>query len=433
MMVRLIFFLLLYSSSVIDIIASSTVTFLHSENVEVKIEDPVHPKNINYTPQFEYPTSTVFQVEESEFHFYLLRVDSLEYYFWIEGSPRNIQVDLSKSENQSSNFILVSKSDWLLGNITANSAALNKLNEIDLFYIDALDSLKDLVESDEKFSAEAIYNTIVWDSRSSKRLYNLAVEEFSYQFEEKWIHYIPACNQYWRLMYRLYYQYFHTNSFKGLNRNEIKSTIEADFNYPESRVLVFHHFFKNGLVLNELKESYKLLENNLSKREKSLAEAIIQEQAVNELARTEQIEFLFGIDLDGAMEGYFARDSSDKKSILIFWSTWDSKMATEFNLLADLKEDYKKEYTFIHICIDSYESPERTKSFIYQNRIGGFHLLPEQSNAFRKSNFRKDQKIRDFPFYVLTDNSGEVIETESVPLQISSRLESKLKHFSTKK
>ena len=97
MMVRLIFFLLLYSSSVIDIIASSTVTFLHSENVEVKIEDPVHPKNINYTPQFEYPTSTVFQVEESEFHFYLLRVDSLEYYFWIEGSPRNIQVDLSKS------------------------------------------------------------------------------------------------------------------------------------------------------------------------------------------------------------------------------------------------------------------------------------------------------------------------------------------------
>ena len=85
-------------------------------------------------------------------------------------------------------------------------------------------------------------------------------------------------------------------------------------------------------------------------------------------------------------------------------------MATEFNLLADLKEDYKREYTFIHICIDSYESPERTKSFIYRIGLGGFHLLPEQSNAFRKSNFRKDQKIRDFPFYVLTDNMGKLLK-----------------------
>ncbi len=164
-----------------------------------------------------------------------------------------------------------------------------------------------------------------------------------------------------------------------------------------------------------------------------LAEAYIQKQAIKDLSNKQKIDFLFGIDIDGAMEGYFARDSSEKKQVLIFWSTWDTNMASEFNLLLDLKESFKEHYNFIHICIDAYETPEKTKAFIYQNRVGGFHLLPEQSSAFRKSNFRKNEKIRDFPFYLLTDNYGNIIETEPVPLEISSRLENKLKYFSTKK
>ncbi len=151
------------------------------------------------------------------------------------------------------------------------------------------------------------------------------------------------------------------------------------------------------------------------------------------MSNSQKIDFIFGIDIDGAMSGYFARDSSERKNVMVFWSTWDRNMATEFNLLADLKEDFEEQYNFIHICIDAYETPEKTKSYIYQNRVGGFHLLPEQSNAFRKSSFKRDLKIRDFPFYVITDNDGKVMETESIPLEISNRLESKLKYFSTKK
>lgn len=431
-MARLIFVLLLYSWSVLGIRAS-TITFLHDENMDVKIQDVLYPRILDYAPSYQYPTSTVFHLAQSDFNFYLLSFNSQQYYLWIEDSFLNLEIDLSNPANISSNAILISKSDWYSGKLVLNNATLEKLQEINLYYANALDGLNSLAQTDNQFRAEEDYDTIVWDSRSAKRLYNLAVEKFSYQFDEEWIYYSPAYNQYWQFLYTLYYQYYHTNSFKGQTKSEIKSTIETDFNYPESKVLVFHHFFREGLTLNELKENYELLKAEFSSRENTLAKAFIQRQAVKNLSRAKEVDFLFGIDIDGAMEGYFARDSSEKKHVLVFWSTWDPNMATEFNLLADLKKKFNERYNFIHICIDAYETPDKTKSFIYQNRIGGFHLLPEQSSAFRKSNFRKDQKIRDFPFYVLTDNSGKVIETESVPLEISSRLESKLKHFSTKK
>jgi|GEM_PF-5897040 hypothetical protein len=431
-MVRLFFVLLLYSISVINIEAN-TLKFLHEENVVVKLKDPVHPDALAIAPKFKYPNATIFQLAETHFPFYLVSVKSEEYYLWMEDFSDNIEIDLSTPEKSSKNYILITKSSWLSDTLELNDPVLENLRQVDLYFTHALDSLKNLAQTNDQFRAEKNYNTIVWDGRSAKRLYNLAVEKFSYQFEENLIHYIPSYSQYWQFMYKLYYQYFHINSFKGLKKNEIESKIEADFNDPESRVLTFHYFFREGLSLNELKENYELLKGNLTFREKNLAEAFIQQQAIKDLSSNNSVDFLFGIDIDGAMEGYFARDSSRRKNILIFWSTWDSKMTTEFNLLDDLKDRFKKDYNFIHICIDAYETPEKTKSFIYQNRVGGFHLLPEQSNAFRTSNYRKALKIRDFPFYVLTDNSGKVIETESISLQISNRLENKLTQFGTKK
>lgn len=431
-MVRWIFAILLYSIPIIDIFAG-TIKFLHDKNIEVQLRDAVHPKILDYSPTFKYPTSTIYHLAESDIHFYSLKFNSTEYYLWIEDSFITIEIDLSDTEISTDDFLLISKSNWLSGKMDSKNPKLKKLNEIDFYYANALDSLHNLALTDDQYRSEQSFNTIVWDSRSAKRLYNFAVETFSEEFDEKWVHYIPEYTKYWTLMYKLYYQYYHTNSFKGLNIKEIKSKIEADFNYPQSKFLVFHHFFKLGLSLNEINKNFEMLEGDLSQREKNMAEALVQKQAIKDLSNTQKIDFLFGIDIDGAMEGYFARDSSEKKHVLVFWSTWDNNMETEFNLLTDLKEDFKKEYNFVHICIDAYETPEKTKSFIYQNRVAGFHLLPEQSNAFRKSNFRKGLKIRDFPFYVLTDNQGEVIGTESIPLEISNRLENKLKYISTKK
>ncbi len=431
-MVRFIFVFLLFSSSIIDTHAK-TITFFHDEDIEVKFQDAVHPQILDYAPKFVYPTSTIFQLAESRVHFYTVSFSEKEYYLWIEDSSTNIEIDLSNPKVNSLNVKLISKSEWYSAKVDLNNSALEELNEIDLYYANALDSLNRLTQTDDQFRAAKDYNSIVWNSRSARNLYNLAVEKFSHQVDENWINFIPAYTQYWQLMYKLYYQNYRVNSFKGLIKKEIKSTIETHFNNPESQLLVFEHFFREGLTVTELKENYEFLRSDLDLKQKDLAEAFIQRQAVKDVSRTQKIDFLFGIDIDGSMEGYFARDSSEKKHLLVFWSTWDRNMATEFNLLADLKKNFKERYNFIHICIDAYETPDKTKSFIYQNRVGGFHLLPEQSSAFRKSNFKKDQKIRDFPFYVLTDNSGKVIETESVPLEISNRLESKLKHFSTKK
>lgn len=166
--------------------------------------------------------------------------------------------------------------------------ALKKVFEIDSYYANALDSLNNLAETNEQYRYENSFSTIVWDSRSAKRLYNFAVESFSYQIDENLIHYIPESANYWQLLYKLYYQYYHTNSFKGLNKKEIKFEIETDFPYPQSKSLVFHHFFHLGLSLNDLKENYELFETTLTEREKMLAEAYIQKQAIKDLSNKQK-------------------------------------------------------------------------------------------------------------------------------------------------
>ncbi len=280
-MVRLIFVILFYSSTIIYINAS-TLTFLHDENTKLKLQDAVHPELIEYAPQFIYPTSTVFQLGETDFRFYLLNFNSKDYYLWIDDLQKDIKIDLSHQKLNTGNIVLIDKSNWHSGNVKVNNSILKKLNEIDFYYANALDSLNELAQSDALFRSDQTYNTIVWDSRSAKRLYNLAVEKYSFQVEEKWVHYLPQYNQYWQLMYKLYYQNFHINSFKGQNVYEIKSTIESDFNSPETRVLVFHHFFRDGLTLKQLKENYEFLKDDLAEREKLMAEALIQRQAVKE-------------------------------------------------------------------------------------------------------------------------------------------------------
>ncbi|MGM0579319.1 MAG: TlpA family protein disulfide reductase [Bacteroidota bacterium] len=412
---------------------ANTIEFLHDKDIEIKLMDAAYPTILEYAPAVNYPTSTIFQLGQAEIHFYLLSYKSKEYYLWVKDLSSSIEIDLSSPDINTSNILLISKSNWLSKKLNADNSELIDLQEIDLYYNQALDSLNGLAQSDAKYRAGNSFNTLVWDSRSAKRLFNFAVEHFNHQFDEKWIHSVPSYIQYWQLMYKLYYQYFHSNAFKELNNQEIKAEIESDFNYPESKTLVFHYFIRSGIALKALKGNLQFLKDNLSVKEKNIAEAAIQKQAVKVETNNQKIDFLFGIDIDGAMEGYFARDSSEKKNVLVFWSTWDSDMITEFNLLTDLKERFNEEYNYIHICMDAYETPEKTKAYIYQNRVGGFHLLPEQSSAFRKSNFRKELKIRDFPFYVLTDNQGKVMETESIPIEISNRLENKLNHFSTKK
>jgi hypothetical protein len=108
-------------------------------------------------------------------------------------------------------------------------------------------------------------------------------------------------------------------------------------------------------------------------------------------------------------------------------------MAMEFNLLEELKNTYRSDYNFIHICIDAQGTKEKAKSFIYRNLVGGYHLLPEQESAFRKSLYRKSLKIRDFPYYVITNNSGDILDSESIKLDVSNRLSNKLNSYKAKK
>jgi len=423
-----LFFLVLAFNSI-----GSSITFIHEKNTKVKLADAAYSSSLSYSPKFEYNNSTVFELPELDVHFYLVSVNSKDYYLWLNDWSHNREIDLSNPLVNTSNTLFISKNNWLNNNWNLVHPDLGKLQEVERHFSNALDSINSLIETEDQYRKESSYNSIVWDSRSAKRLYNFAIDQFSDPIDSKMLPYSPSYVQFWELMYKLYYQYFHTNAFKGLSKKEIKSRIEMDFGSPESKTLWVYHFFRNGATLSELKENFHLFHDGLSRREKVIVEAVIQAQAIKDLSKNQKIVFLFGIDIDGAMEHYFARDSSEKKNLLVFWSVWNRDISTEFNKLSELKSSYGLSYNFIHICIDAYEAPEKARSFIYQNRVGGFHLLPEQSNAFRKSNYKKELQIRDFPFYILTDTKGEVIEKEVVPLELSSRLEMKLKFFSTKK
>jgi hypothetical protein len=428
-MITRLFFATVLSSILVFSTYANTLTFIHQEHLKVSLQDAVYPHSLSYAPKFEYLTTTIFQIPAADFHFYSVTYKSEQYYLWLENSSWDLEIDLSKDNRSSEKWVLIKKNDWLSGKVNLNNAAVKKLLEIDLYYANALDSLYNLAQADDSYRDQKVFAVTVWDSRSSKRLFNLAMEQFNPQFDENWVLRSPAYTEYWQLMYKLYYQYFHKNSFKGITKQEAKLRIEEDFEFPENKVLMFHHFFRNGVVLSDLRDNYKVLNTDLSSREILLAEAAIQRQEFEDYNTNQSINFLFGIDIDGSMEAYFARDSSEKKNVLVFWSVWDQDILTEFNKLKALKSCYKDHYNFIHICIDAYESPEKSKALIYQNKVGGFHLLPEQSNAFRNSNYRKSLKIRDFPFYVLTNNKGEIMEHEAIPLEISQRLERKLMYF----
>lgn len=432
MKVRLSVSILLFLLISIDGYAAS-ITFTHGKNVKVKLQDAIYPQLLSYSPEFAYSTSTRYQLSNSDFHFYLLTLDNSRYYLWLKDTNTDFEIEVSNPELQEDNIVIVSIDQWQSGELYTANSDLKNINSIDVYYSIALDSLNTLASTDEAYSASIDYNAIVWNHRSAKRLFNFSIEYFNQQFEDGLIYFSPAYALYWQLMYKLFYQYFHSNAFKGLTKTEMKSKIKDDFQNPESRLLVFHHFFRKGLSLLELEENYQLFRKDLSNMEKKLAQSLIQKQKIKEASTNAHIDFIFGIDIDGAMDGYIARDSSQKQTVLIFWSIWNKDMATEFNLLADLKQAYESRYNFVHICIDAYETPEKAKSFIYQNRVGGYHLLLEQSNAFRKSKYKKEFKISDFPFYLIMDNEGEIIQTESIPLIISDRLEEKLKMASTKK
>ncbi|HET8859501.1 TlpA family protein disulfide reductase [Marivirga sp.] len=410
---------------------ASTITILHHVNTEVQLKDAVYPHILDIDPKFRYSESTIFEVDRSENQLYLVATNLDEYYLWMDDSTSEIVIDLRYPPPTFTGLIPIKQ--WNSQELNAKNSALLTLHKIDNYYSMAIDSLRNLAHSEARYRADTVFNTLTWDNRSAKSLFNFAMETFEMQVEKELITSLPAYVDYWHFMYKLYYQYFHVNSFKGLSKAEVKSEIEKNFNSPESELLVFHHFFRSGIPLAELKENFEFLKTSFNDREATLAESLIQKQAVNDLSKNQSIDFLFGIDVDNALKGFFARDTSKRKNVLVFWSTWNSNISTEFNLLADLKKDFKEEYNFIHICIDAYETPEKTKSFIYKNRVEGFHLLPEQSNAFRQSSYKKELKIKDFPFYVLTNSKGEVIETESIPLEISNRLRNKLKYFSTKK
>ncbi len=255
MVLRLVFVTIIGLISLKEIYAG-TLTFLHGEKTEVKLRDAVYPDLLAYAPTFQYPSATIFQLKETDFPFYSVKFNSKEYYLWVEDPSVNTNVNLENLDTSTASYALITKSNWLNGKIDSKIGLLKKVFEIDSYYANALDSLNNLAETNEQYRYENSFSTIVWDSRSAKRLYNFAVESFSYQIDENLIHYIPESANYWQLLYKLYYQYYHTNSFKGLNKKEIKFEIETDFPYPQSKSLVFHHFFHLGLSLNYLKENY---------------------------------------------------------------------------------------------------------------------------------------------------------------------------------
>ncbi|WKK85913.2 thioredoxin-like domain-containing protein [Marivirga arenosa] len=426
-----IFILLTFTVYTLSI-SANTVSFLHKSSHKVKLSDAAYPTALIIKAQFEYPESTVFNINEDKiYHFYTLNYRNQDYFLWIENLSHDIEIDLERISKQSG-YLLLLKQEWYKKDFSDQSTELNRIHTLDVYYKFAVDSLLKLANNNDDYRTDNSYGTIVWDKNSAKKLFNYAIENFDSTIEDEYIHFVPSYIEYWHLLYKLYYQYFHTTSFKGLDNPRVKAQIEKDFSLPESKLLTFHHFFNSTLTESDLKANLRLYESKLSPREIEIAESLIQKKAIQNTILNSEIDFIFGLDIDDALKAYLLRDGNEKKSLLIFWSTWDRGMNSEFSLLNEIKDEFDQTYNFIHLCIDAYEQPEKTKSFVYQNNISGHHLFPQEEKAFRNSIYRKSLKIREFPFYSIVDQNGEILESESIPLSVSNRLGNKLKYYSKK-
>ena len=84
--------------------------------------------------------------------------------------------------------------------------------------------------------------------------------------------------------------------------------------------MILTHFFNLGWSVGDMRNHLMLLEGSMNQRGKAVAESIIQRASQSFYYQGAATEFLFGVDVDAALESFFAMDSIDKKVLILFWS-----------------------------------------------------------------------------------------------------------------
>jgi thiol-disulfide isomerase/thioredoxin len=97
--------------------------------------------------------------------------------------------------------------------------------------------------------------------------------------------------------------------------------------------------------------------------------------------------------------------SLNKPMIISFWATYCNPCLQEFEAVADLYAEWKKEvdFEFIAISIDDSRSAAKVKSFVSGKRWPFMVLIDENQDIKRAMN------VTDIPFYFIFDSNGKYV------------------------
>ena len=102
--------------------------------------------------------------------------------------------------------------------------------------------------------------------------------------------------------------------------------------------------------------------------------------------------------------------SSLKKPLIIsFWATYCNPCLQEFEAVADLYNEWKKEvdFEFIAVSIDDSRSSGKVKSFV-SGRGWPFIVLIDENQDIKRA-----MNVTDIPFYFVFDRNGKYVYKHS--------------------
>lgn len=219
-------------------------------------------------------------------------------------------------------------------------------------------------------------------------------------------------------------EYYMKEASKISEKNGTEYTLEAVKLYakvPNKNIRDFLLFNEGAGFLprtNSLDEMYKLLDNNLTNKEKKNHISVIYK----DLKKLEkgQPSPTFTKYENYAGDTSSLSDFKGKYVFIDVWATWCGPCTYEIPFIEKLEKKYhNKNIVFVSISVDVKKDYEAWRKIIKEENMKGIQLLAD--NDF-DSGFIKEYKINGIPKFILLDPEGKIV-TANAPYPSSKKIE----------
>jgi hypothetical protein len=399
--------------------ATVLVEVIHQEQVEVTLKDAALADYLVYDPIFDFPDKTTFGLDDGSFTLLELTVDKEIYYLYVKGSF--VTIDLVSAKIKSDAFFLFKKKkDFFQSNV--NGKWLLHLFEIEAFYKQQVVTIDSLIASDNSYGHK-LGNIRYWDKKSAKKLMAYLDNNYALDQDFKLKYNSPSYIAFAKILYQIMYQFSNKDIRNSLTIDQQIDRIKSDIFLPMQDAVLLYHFFRPSVPLVVMEGAY----NTNAIKQADARVYYTAKEAFSRKANREKstdkptINWLFGFDVDEALNAFFEKQDINKPSVVIFWTTFGSAMDYEYYHLNKLYQQFGMNLNFIYVCVNAFEQEQKAKAIVSREQLYGNHLFPKSADAFWKSEW-KNRKINSLPFYVLVDTDQQLIDATEIPLDYAPLL-----------